>query len=50
MRIIVYVGNGEYVNTIDLEDDASKDDISEIATEAALEWAQEAVYWEEEED
>lgn len=50
MRITVYVGNGNYVDTIDIEDDANRDDISEIATQAALEWAENAVYWEEEDD
>lgn len=50
MRITVYVGNGEYVNTIDVEDNTDRDDISEIATQAAIEWAEEAVYWEEEDD
>ena len=48
MRITVYVGNCQYVDTIEIDDDANKDDISEIATRAALEWAQEAVYWEPE--
>ena len=50
MRITVYVGNGNYVDTIDIDDDADKDDILEIATEAALEWVQEVVYWETEDD
>ena len=50
MRITVYVGNGEYVDTIDIKDDASDSDISEVATEAALEWVENTVYWELEAD
>ena len=50
MRIIVYVGNNEYVDTINIEDDTSDSDISEIATEAAIEWVENTVYWESEED
>ena len=50
MRINVYVGNGEYVDTIEIEDDASDSNISEVATEAALEWVENSLYWEPEED
>lgn len=50
MRITVYVGNGNYVDTIDIEDDADRDNISEIATQAAIEWAEDAVYWEPEDE
>lgn len=50
MRITVYVGNGEYVDTIEVEDDASDSDILEVATEAALEWVESSIHWEPEED
>lgn len=50
MRINVYVGNGEYVDTIDVEDDMTNDDISEIAVEAAFDWVESNIHWELEEE
>lgn len=50
MRIVVYVGNGEYVDTIDIEDDASDFDIADIATEVAFDWVENTVHWELEEE
>lgn len=50
MRITVYVGNGEYVDTINIDDNMTESDISEIATEAAYDWVENNIYWESEED
>jgi len=48
MRITVYVGNGEYVDTIEVEDDATDDDIFAVATDAAMEWVDSTIHWEPE--
>ena len=44
----------EYLNidgdNLTIKDDASDSDISEVATEAALEWVENTVYWELEAD
>jgi len=49
-KITVYVGNGEYVNTIEVEDDDSDDDIFAVALDAAMEWVDSTIYWEQEEE
>jgi hypothetical protein len=46
----VYVGNNEYVDTIDVEDDMTDDDILEIATEVAMEWVDSTIHWEPEDE
>lgn len=48
MTITVYVGNGEYIDTIEI---GPEEDISDAAFEAGKEWLAENIYWEcEEED
>ena len=50
MKFDVYVGNGEYVDTIDTEDGASDSDILEIAMKVVLEWVENSLYWEPQEN
>ena len=49
MKFNVYAGNGNYVDTIEVE---SKEELADAAWEACEEWLAENMYWEsvEEED